>query len=154
MKDCTTWMRDELLSHLDSGSYTIEQITEALQEMLDALRDPEEPDARVNEPMTQERLNAIWADLVARHEDATYDVIEEDFLDDIYEVGGEAIACAGASHEDFIEKLFAMLEDRGCVVLDNPAAEAMDECGYVVFWPQQELVDCATAEDSSKERQS
>lgn len=46
MKDCTTWLREELLSHLESGRYSVEEITEALQEMLEALCDtPQEAQA-------------------------------------------------------------------------------------------------------------
>lgn len=46
MKDCTTWLWDELLSHLESGRYTPEEITEALQEILEALCDtPQEVQA-------------------------------------------------------------------------------------------------------------
>lgn len=43
MKDCSTWLRDELLSHLEAGRYSVEEITEALQDVLEVLSDqPEE----------------------------------------------------------------------------------------------------------------
>jgi hypothetical protein len=49
MKDCTIWLRDELLGHLESGRYTPEEIMEALEEMLDCLRDPDEANAEETE---------------------------------------------------------------------------------------------------------
>jgi hypothetical protein len=149
MKDCTTWLRDELLNHLHTGRYSVEQITEALQETLDTIRDPEESNGDET-PMTQERLDAIWAKHEARLKADLNDDLDDDQVDDI--VAGshadfhEEIDRHGGhwmmwdpklSGEEVAEMFVEMLKDRGCVVLKHPIAEVLSELGYVVFWPDQ-----------------
>lgn len=139
MNDCTSWFRDAIMKHFESGRFSVEEVTEALQEMLDTLRDPDETTATKEEPpMTQDQLDAIWAKHEARLEDDNFEKIEDDFSEEINQLGGEWMMWDSKLPSEEIAEMFVdMLREHGCVVLKNPIAEGFSEPGYVFFWPVQ-----------------
>jgi hypothetical protein len=135
-QDCTQWLQDELMNHLQSGRFTPEQISEAVREMHDRLCGPEESHAIEKEsPMTQEELDAIWANYGKPvTDDEECDQALDEYHDEITTHGGETIwVNSDVSAQEIAEMFADMLQDLGCVVLNDPA----DEERYVIFWPHQ-----------------
>jgi hypothetical protein len=107
--------------------------------MHDRLRDPEETEAGEKDPpMTQEKLDAIWAKHQAQADGDNFKEIEDAFTREIAQHGGEWMMWDHKVSGDEVGAMFVeMLRDHGWVVLDNPLYEGSAASAYVFFWPDQ-----------------
>jgi hypothetical protein len=91
-------------------------------------------------PITQDEVNAIWAKYEARDVDTDEDceTIHEEYTEEIRQLGGDIVGWDWKENSGATEFLLDLLQDRGCVILDNPEGRDYDFCGYIVFWPEQQ----------------
>lgn len=97
----------------------------------------------MNRPITQEQLDTIWRSLAASDMDTDEGrvVAVTEYLQTIEQLNGDLVGWSKEHDNDAVNALLALLKDRGCTVLKDPAVDESQYVGYAVFWPDVQGTD-------------